>query len=191
MPVSPAEQLYFKSSSNASSLPLLRNLISGYSIFSLRSIMNTVSSHCLVHASCASIRSLWMASVTMGFACLNACVVSYCVTARAPTPLGPDRLPLRPSFPTFPTTPFSEPAAVSQVGASAYRVAHVALREAPLLPPPRSAQTSLPLPGPPGPGGSHTALPLLVSAAGPRVFLWHKWTLASGLPRNLPLDPKC
>ena len=55
--------------------------------------MNTVSSHCLVHASCASIRSLWMASVTMGFARLNACVVSYCVTARAPTPLGPDRLP--------------------------------------------------------------------------------------------------
>lgn len=56
--------------------------------------MNTVSSHCLVHTSHASIRSLWMASVMMGFPRLNACVVSYCITARAPKPLGPDRSPL-------------------------------------------------------------------------------------------------
>lgn len=73
--------------------------------------MNTVSSHCLVHASRASTRSLWMASVTMGFPRLNACVVSYCMTARPPKPLGPDPLTPAASLPHIPDASlFSEPA---------------------------------------------------------------------------------
>lgn len=73
--------------------------------------MNTVSSHCLVHASRASTRSLWMASVTMRFPRLNACVVSYCMTARPPKPLGPDPLTPAASLPHIPDASlFSEPA---------------------------------------------------------------------------------
>ena len=41
MPAPPAEQLYLKSSSNASTLPLLSNLNPAYSLFSLRSVMNS------------------------------------------------------------------------------------------------------------------------------------------------------
>lgn len=129
--------------------------------------------------------------MTMGFPRLNACVVSYCMTARSPKPLGPDPLTPAASLPHIPDASlFSEPASCLS-GRCVHCIQLLTPHSERLLVrrlqgrrrPPFPCQALRDPAAPP----SHTVLPSLVSAAAPRVFLWHKQTLAAGLPRNSPL----
>ena len=115
------------------------------------------------------------------------------MTARPPKPLGPDPLTPAASLPHISDASlFSEPASclsgrrvhcTQRFSRRTLRGSLAATSQAGADPPSPPCQA---LRDPAAPL-SHTVLPSLISAAIPRVFLWHEQTLAAGLPRNSPL----
>lgn len=135
-----------------SSLPLLRNLISGYSISSLRSV-NTISSHCLVHASMLPFANLRMASVTWWASWLAWTLRGFLLRQLQghPSPWGPDPSPST-LLPIFPRPPLLWTCQLFLRLVCLHIVFLTASEKLPL--PALARRSSLPLPGLPGPGGS-------------------------------------